>query len=91
MNTKDKTPVKKTSSFPTQNQPSSSNPPTTTSKTLVVSNPMDYNIVEGMNKTRANICLHELNKLKHQQKLLLKELNATPISPLPSGVVAKVR
>ena len=42
--TKDKSPVKKASPLPTQNQPSSSNPPTSTSKTLVVSDPMDYNI-----------------------------------------------
>jgi len=89
LTTKEKFPLKKNSSLPTQNQPLSSNPPTTTSKTLVVSNPMDCNIVEDMKKTRVNISLHELNKLKYQQKLLLKELNATPISPLPSGVVSK--
>ena len=50
---------------------------------------MEYNIVEDMKKIKANISLHELSKLKHQQKLLLKELNATPIAPLPSSVVAK--
>ena len=75
--------------MPTQNQPSSSNPPTTTSKTLVVSDSMHYNIIEDMKKTRANISLHELRKLKHQQKLLLKELNATPLSSLPNGVISK--
>ena len=64
--TKDKSPVKKTSPLPTQNQPSSSNLPTSTSKTLVVSDPMDYNIVEDMKKIKAKISLHELSKLKYQ-------------------------
>lgn len=49
---------------------------------------MDYNIVEDMKKTRGNISLHELSKLKHQQKLLLKELNAVPSSPLPTSVLS---
>jgi len=87
--TKDKPTVKKTSPLPTKNQPFSSNPLTSTAKTLVVSEPMEYNIVEDMKKIKANISLHELSKLKHQQKLLLKELNATPIAPVPSGIVAK--
>ena len=51
---KDKAPMKKTSVVPTQNQPSSSNPPSS-SKTLVVSDSMDYNIVEDMKKNHANI------------------------------------
>lgn len=42
-----------------------------------------------MKKTRANIMLYELIKLKHQQKLLLKELNAVPTSPLPAVVVSQ--
>lgn len=42
-----------------------------------------------MNKTRANISLHELSKLRNQQKLLLKELNAVPSSPLPTSVLSK--
>ena len=50
---------------------------------------MDYNIIEDMKKTRENISLFELNKLKHQQKLLLKELNAIPSSPLPNVVMSK--
>ena len=86
--TKDKTLVKKNSPLPTQNQPSSCNSPST-SKTLVVSDSMDYNIIEDMKKTRANISLHELSKIKHQQNLLLKELNAVPASPLPNGVISK--
>lgn len=42
-----------------------------------------------MNKTRANITFHELSKLKHQQKLLLKELHAVPIAPLPATVISQ--
>lgn len=49
---------------------------------------MDYNIVDDMKKTKANITMFELSKLKHQQKLLLKELNVVPSSPLPSAKVA---
>lgn len=80
--------MKKTPVVPTQNQLSSSNPPSS-SKTLVVSDSMDYNIVEEMEKTRAHISLYELSKLKHQHKLLLKELNAAPSSPLPTSVLSK--
>jgi len=36
------------------------------SKTLVISDTVKYNIVEDMKKTRANITLHELTKLKQQ-------------------------
>jgi len=50
---------------------------------------MDYNIVEYMKKTRVNISLHELSKLKHQQNFLLKELNFVPSSPLPTSVLSK--
>lgn len=49
---------------------------------------MDYNIVDDMKKTKANITMFELRKLKHQQKLFLKELNAVPSLPLPSAKVA---
>ncbi len=45
--------------------------------------------VEDMKKTLANISLYELSKLKHQQKLLLKEINAVPSSPLPTSVSGK--
>lgn len=62
---KDKAPMKKTPVVPTQNQPSFSNPPSS-SKTLVVLDSMDYNIVEDMKKTRENIYLFDLSKLKHQ-------------------------
>jgi len=41
-----------------------------------------------MKKTRENILLHELTKLKQQQFFLLRDLKAVPISPLPSTVVA---
>ena len=51
---------------------------------------MDYKIIENMKKTKANITMFELSKLKHQQKLLLKELNAVPSSPLPNAVLSKV-
>lgn len=63
--TKDKVPTKKFTAVPTQNQPSSSNPPSS-SKTLVVVESIDYNIIKDMKKTRANICIFELRKLKHQ-------------------------
>ncbi len=83
--TKGKSPAKKTPISSPQTKSSLSNPPSS-SKTLVVSDPMNYNIVEYMKKTRANISLHELIKLKHQQNLLLKELNVVPSSPLPTSV-----
>lgn len=50
---------------------------------------MDYNIIEDMKKTKANITMFELTKLKHQQKLLLKELDVVPSSPLPNAVLSK--
>ena len=50
---------------------------------------MDYNFIEDMKKTKANITMFELSKLKHQQKLLLKELNAVPSSPLLNVVLSK--
>jgi len=50
---------------------------------------MEYNIVEDLKKTRANITFHELRKLKHYQKLLLKELHAVPIAPLPATVISQ--
>lgn len=36
------------------------------SKTLIVSNEMEYNIIDDMKNTRVNITFHELSKLKHQ-------------------------
>lgn len=62
--TKDKVVSKKSSSTSPQPTPSSYNPPSS-SKTLVVVDTMEYNIVEDMKKARENISLHELSKLKH--------------------------
>lgn len=50
---------------------------------------MEYNIIEDMKKTRANITFHELSKLKHQLKLLFKELHAVPIAPLLAVVISQ--
>jgi len=38
--------------------------PPNASKTLAISHTLEYNIVEDMKNTRANISLHELTKLK---------------------------
>jgi len=85
---KDKVVVKKTTSKPTQTSPVQTDSPTP-SKTLIVSDGMEYNIIEDMKKTRANITFYELSKLKHQQKLLLKELHAVPVAPLPAAVISQ--
>ena len=50
---------------------------------------MEYNIIEDMKKSRANITFYELSKLKHQQKVLLKELHAVPVAPLPAAVISQ--
>ena len=42
-----------------------------------------------MKNTRANITLYELSKLKHQQKIMLKELHAVPVAPLPAAVLSQ--
>ena len=84
---KEKVPPKKSPVVVPQNQPTTSSAPST-SKTLVVSDSMEYNIVDDMKKTKANITMFELSKLKHQQKLLLKELNDVPSIPLPSARAA---
>jgi len=86
--TKEKFPTKKSTAIPSQNQSSASNPPSK-SKTLVVTDSMDYNIIEDMKKTKENITMFELSKLKLQQKNLLKELDAVPSSPLPNAVLYK--
>jgi len=49
---------------------------------------MEYNIVEDMKKIRANITFYELSKLKHQHKLLIKELKVAPTSPLLALVIS---
>jgi len=41
---------------------------------LVVLDQLDYDIVEDLKKTRANILLFELSKLKQQKNNLLREL-----------------
>lgn len=56
---------------------------------MIVYDEIEYNIVEDMKKTRANITFHELSKLKHQHKLLLKELHAVPVAPLPAIVISQ--
>ena len=50
---------------------------------------MDYNIIEDMKKIKENITMFELGKLKHQQKLLLKELDVVPSYPLSNAVLSK--
>ena len=37
----------------------------------------------------ANITFHELRKLKHQKKLIVKELHAIPVAPLPTTVISQ--
>ena len=63
--------------------------PPNASKTLVILYTMEYNIVEDMKKSRTNISLHELTKLKQQQKILLRELKAVPVSPLPFAIITQ--
>ena len=86
--TKDKVASKKTSPKATQTSPVQTDT-STPSKTLIISDEMEYNIVEDMKKTRANITLFELSKLKHQQKVLLKELHVVPVPPLPAAVISQ--
>ena len=71
-----------------QSNPTSATLPSA-SKTLVVSDTIEYNIVEDMNNIKTNISLHELRKLKQQQNILLKELNAVPATPLPTPITLK--
>jgi len=85
---KDKVTAKKTTSKATQTSLVQTDPPTP-SKTLIVSDEMEYNIIEDMKNTRVNITFYELSKLKHQQKLLLKELHAVPVAPLPAAVISQ--
>lgn len=42
-----------------------------------------------MKNNMANISLHELNKLKKQQKIILRELKAIHVAPLPSTMVTQ--
>lgn len=41
-----------------------------------------------MKKYRSNIMFHELRNLKHQHKLFVKELKASPTSPLLTAVIS---
>lgn len=86
--TKDKVAAKKTSPKATQTSPVQTDT-STPSKTLIISDEMEYNIVEDMKMTRDNITLSELGMLKHQQKVLLKELHAIPVAPLPAAVISQ--
>jgi len=49
--------------------------PKTASKTLVILDTTEYKIVKDMKKMRENISMHELNKLKKQQKSYLGSQN----------------
>ena len=62
---KDKVATNKMTAKATQSSPvqPDQTPP---SRTLIVSDEMEYNIIDDMKKTRANITLYELRKLKHQ-------------------------
>ena len=84
--TKEKTVVRKSKNIQTDSIPPD---PNTTSKTLIVSDTMEYNIVEDMKKTKTNISLHEMTKLKHQQKNFLRELKAILIDPIQPLVIAQ--
>jgi hypothetical protein len=58
-----------------------------TSQTLTISSNIEYDIIEDMKKTRENISLFELSKLKSQKNSLLKVLGATDKSSLPSSTI----
>ena len=49
----------------------------------------EYNIVEDMKKIKENISLHEMTKLKQQQKLFLRELKAIPVELIQPPVIAQ--
>ena len=86
--TNDKVATKKTTARATQFSPVQSDqaPP---SRTLIVSDEMEYNIIDDMKNTRANITLYELSKLKHQQKIMMKELHVVPTTSLPTAVASQ--
>lgn len=58
-----------------------------TSKTLLILDSIDYNIIEDMKKTKANISMYEICKLKQQQKLHLNALIIVPTPYFPFVVV----
>ena len=84
---KEKVATKKTTAKVTQSSPiqPDQTPP---SRTLIVSDEMEYNIIDDMKKTRANITLYELSKLKHQQKIMMKELHVVTTTSLPTVVAS---
>jgi len=84
---RDKTTGKKSSPKSTQATPQLNSSSST--KTLIVYDEMEYNIVDDMKRTRENITFHELSKLKHHQKLLLQELKAIPTSSLPVVMISQ--
>lgn len=45
--------------------------------------------MEDMKNTKADITFHELSKMKHQQKLFLKDLKIVPILPLPTTIISQ--
>jgi len=53
----------------------------------MISDGIEYDIVENMKTTKANISLYEVNILKKKHKILLNDFNATPKSPLSMNVV----
>ena len=85
---KDKVAPKKITSKAIQTSPVQTNS-SIPSRTLIVPDEMEYNIIEDMKKTRANITFYELRKLKHQQKVLLKELHVVPKKNLPNPVISQ--
>ena len=63
--------------------------PSTTSKTLIVSDTVEYNIVEYMKKIKANISLHEMKKLKQQKNFFLRELKEILVEPIQPPIIAQ--
>lgn len=68
---KEKVATKKMTAKATQSSPVQPNQ-TPPSRKLIVSDEMEYNIIDDMKKTRANITLYQLSKFKHQQKIMMK-------------------
>lgn len=73
-----------TTPSPTNSQSKYSSHDNSVPKTLVISDKMDYDIVEDMKKTRANISLFDLRKLKQQKNTLLKALDVIDKTFSPS-------
>lgn len=84
--TKEKTTVRKSKSIKTDPIPLD---PNIASKTLIVSDTVEYNIIEDMKNTKENISLHEMTKHKKQQKIFLRELKAIPVEPIQPPIIAQ--